>query len=157
MDILTVSAAAASAGGRIAAAAVVKQGQATILTAARVVEEPCRAAAVYRAMAYGLNRARQMGAKRVRAVTDEEEVVAHLEGRASVAPSLIGPHLQTRGMLNAFRWSRVQLVARERNIDAVLAAQAALGLVPEEGLVGSLPLWTAAHVGIPLIMRGPSL
>lgn len=149
MDALTVFAAAARAGGRIAAAVVVKQGQATILSAARVVEEPTRAAAVYRAMAYGLSRARRMGARRVRAVTDEEEVIVQLEGRAGVAPSLIGPHLRTRAMLNAFRWSRIQLVARERNVDAVLAAQAALGLVPDEAVVNALPLWTATPVGIP--------
>lgn len=146
MESLTVSAAAAAARGRLAAGVVIKEGQVTVHAAARIIDDPVREAAVYRALVYGLERARRMGATVVRVVTDEEGIVAHLEGRARVAPSLTGPYLQARAMMNAFRYARLDLAPRHRNVDAVLAAQAALGLVAGIDGAAALPLWTAADV-----------
>src|SRR5713226_8512701 len=120
----------------------IKHGQATVHVAARVLDGPStRVAAVYRVLTYGLQRARQMGARQIRIVTDEDEVIAHLEGQAGVAPALTGPYLQVQALLNVFRRTRLQHVGRERNGEAVLAAQAVLGLVIDGEAMGSLPLW----------------
>jgi ribonuclease HI len=148
MDTLIISAAVASSQGRLAAGVAIRQGQITLHTAARTVDEPRREAAAYRALVYGLRIAHRMGARQIRIVTDEEEIIAQLEGRAGVAPSpsLTGLYLQTRAMLHAFHNVALTAVPRQRNTDAVLAAQSALGLVsdPEDGRL--LPLWTAGTV-----------
>jgi ribonuclease HI len=147
MDPLTICAAVSSSAGRLAAGVAIRQGQATVHTAARTVDEPHREAAAYRALVYGLRIAHRMGARRVRIVTDEEEIIAQLEGRAGVAPSpsLTGLHLQSRAMLHAFHDVVLTAVPRQRNTDAVLAAQSALGLVsdPQER---PLALWAAGRV-----------
>ncbi len=47
-------------------------------------------------------------------------------------------------MMNAFRAAPLGRVPRERDTEAVLAAQAALGLITDGEAVQLLPLWTAA-------------
>lgn len=144
-DSLTVCAAAAVSGGRLAAGVVIKQGQATVHAAARVIDErPKRVAAVYRALAYGLQKARQMGARQIQLMTDDEEVIAHLKGEAWVASTLTGAYLQVRALMNAFREVHLAWVARDCNADAVLAAEEALGLLPHFDSSRLLPLWVSA-------------
>lgn len=90
-----------------------------------------------------------MGARRIRVYSDDADVVAQLDGKTEVLPERIGLYLQTRAMLNAYRWSSVELVDRSRNAEAVLAAVEALEREPDpQGLeveeIESMPLWEHA-------------
>jgi len=74
--------------------------------------------ASYRAILHGVWRAKRLGAQRVRVFTEHPEIVAQLEGHGEVPAELTGLYLQTKAMLNAYRWSRVELIVRELNADA---------------------------------------
>lgn len=108
-----------------------------------------RVQASYRALLRALWYGRSLGARRLRVHTDDAELVAQLEGDVEVSLELIGLHLQVRAMLNAYRWSSVQLIARDRNGEAALAALDALerqtaGAEDEE--VETLPLWLSSEL-----------
>lgn len=106
----------------------------------------------YRAVLHGVLRAKSLGARRIRVFTESADVMAELEGRGEVPPDLIGLYLQTKAMLNAYRWSRVELIGREQNAEAALAAAEALersaasprGASEDEDLE-LLPLWLSAE------------
>ncbi|MGH2349740.1 MAG: hypothetical protein ACRDFT_09785, partial [bacterium] len=70
-------------------------------------------------------------------------------GHSEVPAELIGLHLQVRAMLNAYRWSSVQLIPREQNGEAALAALDALERQPA-GADGeefdTLPLWLSSEL-----------
>lgn len=106
--------------------------------------------ASYRAILHGVWRAKRLGAQRVRVFTEHPEIVAQLEGHGEVPAELTGLYLQTKAMLNAYRWSRVELIVRELNADAASAAMAAVEQptapatgADEEDL--DLPLWRWAE------------
>ncbi len=107
--------------------------------------------AAYRAVLNGVWRAKRLGARRVRVFTEHPEIVAHLDGQSEVPPDLVGLYLQTKAMLNAYRWSRVEVIARERNADAARAAaeafehDAAPAGAAEDDDLDVLPLWRAAE------------
>ncbi len=136
--------------GRAAAGIVIRDAAGRTL---RIIPRPVRAhsreEAAYRAVLHGVWRARTLGARRIRVFSDNAAVVAQVNGEDEVAPPLTGVYLQTRAMLNAYRWSSVEWIPRERNAEAALAALDALDREPEaEGLVPELaeplPLWEAA-------------
>src|SRR5207247_699432 len=67
-----------------------------------------------------------------------------------VSADLIGRYLQTKAMLNAYRWSSVELITREQNAAAIQAAAEALvrghsAAVSEEDELDFLPLWLSAE------------
>lgn len=140
----------AARNGRVAAGVVIRDADGrTLRVTARSLEATSREEAAYRALLHGLWRARGMGARRIRVYSDDADVVAQLDGKREVPPERIGLYLQTRAMLNAYRWSSVELVDRSRNAEAVLAAVEALerepdplGLEVEE--IESMPLWEHA-------------
>lgn len=106
--------------------------------------------ASYRAVLHGVWRAKRLGAQRVRVFSENPEIVAQLEGHGEVPADLIGLYLQTKAMLNAYRWSRVELIVRELNADAALAAAGSLeqatapaGAADDDDL--DLPLWRWAE------------
>ncbi len=106
--------------------------------------------ASYRAILHGVWRAKRLGAQRVRVFTEHPEIVAQLEGHGEVPAELTGLYLQTKAMLNAYRWSRVELIVRELNADAASAAMAAVEQ-PTAPATGAdeddldLPLWRWAE------------
>jgi len=83
-------------------------------------------------------------------LTEHPEIVAQLEGHGEVPAELTGLYLQTKAMLNAYRWSRVELIVRELNADAASAAMAAVEQ-PTAPATGAdeddldLPLWRWAE------------
>lgn len=115
----------------------------------RAVRAGSRAEAAYRALLLGLWRAKAAGTRRVQAYADEAAVVDQLAGRAEVPPELTGVYLQTRALLNAFRWSAVELLPRERNVEAAVAALEALDApVAEESefeVAEPMPLWAVTE------------
>ncbi|HEY3247899.1 MAG TPA: reverse transcriptase-like protein [bacterium] len=108
-----------------------------------------RVQASYRALLRALWNARSLGARRLRIHTDDVELVAQLEGDIEVPAELIGLHLQVRAMLNAYRWSSVQLIPREQNAEAALAALDALDRHPADAdgeEFDTLPLWLSSEL-----------
>lgn len=135
--------------GRGSAGIVIRSGGETVRVIRRAVRGASRLEAAYRAVLHGVWRARGTGARRIRVFTDDPEVVDQLIGRTEVPVELTGVYLQTRAMLNAYRWSRVQFLSRDRNAEAALAAVEALELDPdpsglEPELSDPLPLWASA-------------
>lgn len=144
LDIYTSTAAR---NGRVAAGVVIRDATGrTLRVTARSLEATSHEEAAYRALLHGLWRARKMGARRARVYSDDADVVAQLEGTSEVPVELIGPYLQTKAMLNAYRWSSVDLIERDRNAEAALAAMDTLDREPDpQGFeveeIEAMPLW----------------
>lgn len=116
----------------------------------RSLRRIARDEAAYRALLHALWKAKGLGARRVRVYSDQAEVVTQLEGQSEVPLFLVGLYLQTKAMLNAYRWSSVEFVAPEHNAEAALVASGALDHAPEaEGAdlddLDLLPLWSSAE------------
>lgn len=141
----------ASRDGRRAAGVVIRDAAGLTL---RVFGRPLGVMpvdeAAYRAILRGLWTAKRLGARRARIFTEDPVVVGQLEGQAEVPSSLVGLYLQTKAMLNAYRWTSVEQVAREQNAEAALAAADALdrGVAAGAGYDDDeleMPLWLAAE------------
>jgi probable phosphoglycerate mutase len=148
---------------QVYASVAVREGRATfgvvirdvdgqlLRVAGRALGDATDEVAAYRAVLHGVWRAKRLGARRVRVFTEHPEVVAHLAGRSEVPPDLVGLYLQTKAMLNAYRWSRVEVIAREQNAEAARAAAEAFESdavpagAPEDDDVDVLPLWRSAE------------
>lgn len=136
--------------GKAAIGIVIHTPDQTARVIRRAVRADSRLEAAYRALLHGVWRARALGARRLRAHADHAEVVEQLTGRAEVPPELTGLYLQTRALLNAFRWATVEFIPRERNAEAALTAVEALDQAPAPAgtdldLPEPLPLWAATE------------
>lgn len=137
-------------GGRTAAGVVIRDAEGrTLRVIAKSIDASSREEATYRGLLHGLWRARSMGARRVRVHCDDAGVIAQLEAGGDVPAELVGLYVQTKAMLNAYRWSTVELVERDRNAEAALAALDALEEEPDPQGFGidemeSMPLWEGA-------------
>jgi ribonuclease HI len=117
----------AARDGRAALGVVIRDVDGQVLrVSGRALGDASLEVASYRAVLHGVWRAKRLGAQRVRVFTENPEIVAQLEGHGEVPADLIGLYLQTKAMLNAYRWSRVELIVRELNADAALAAAGSL-------------------------------
>jgi len=137
--------------GRAAFGVVIRDVDGQVLrVSGRALGDASLEVASYRAVLHGVWRAKRLGAQRVRVFTEDAEVVAQLEGHGEVPADLIGLYLQTKAMLNAYRWSRVELIVRELNADAATAAAESLeqATAPATGADEDdldLPLWRWAE------------
>ncbi len=137
--------------GRAAFGVVIRDVDGQVLrVSGRALRDASLEVASYRAVLHGVWRAKRLGAQRVRVFTEHPEIVAQLEGRGEVPADLIGLYLQTKAMLNAYRWSRVELILRELNADAASTAAGSLEQATsaatgtdDEDL--DLPLWRFAE------------
>ncbi len=96
----------------------------------------------YRALLLALWEARRMGARALVLGTDDADVAAQLTGSGSPAPEAIGPYLQVRALLHAFRSIEVRYVTPGWERDAATAAAAAEH--PGQPVYTDLPLWACA-------------
>jgi ribonuclease HI len=141
---------ASARGGRVAAGVVIRNAEGrTLRVIAKSLDAASREEATYRGLLHGLWRARTMGARRIQVYCDDANVIAQLDAGGEVPEELVGLYLQTRAMLNAYRSSTVELVERDRNAEAALAALDALEQEPDpQGLaieeIESMPLWEHA-------------
>ncbi len=136
---------AADPSGRVAVGVVIRDAQGrTVGVIGKRLGSMSREEASYRALLDGLWRAKNLGARRIRAHADDAEVVAQLQGQVAISPPFVGLYLQTRAMMNAYRWSRLERIERARNAEAALAALDALTPGPDAEDVDSLPLWQSA-------------
>jgi ribonuclease HI len=143
----------ATRDGRRAAGVAIRDAGGMLRVAGRPLGDASADEAAYRAILRGLWMARRLGARRASVFTEDAQIAAQLNGQVEVPPSLVGLYLQTKAMMNAYRWSSVQLVPRAQNAEAVLAAAEALdrtvipGAYDEEEL--EMPLWLAAETARP--------
>ncbi len=137
--------------GRAAFGVVIRDVDGQVLrVSGRALGDASLEVASYRAVLHGVWRAKRLGAQRVRVFTEHPEIVAQLEGHGEVPADLIGVYLQTKAMLNAYRWSRVELIVRELNADAASTAAGSLeqATAPATGADDDdldLPLWRFAE------------
>jgi ribonuclease HI len=62
----------------------------------------------FRGIVYALWNARKLGYRRVVVHSDEPSAVAQLNGERRVDPSLIGPYLEARALMRAYRSARIE-------------------------------------------------
>ena len=135
--------------GKGGAGIVIRSAGQTVRVIRRAVRAESRAQAAYRALLHGVWRARGTGARQIRAYSDHEEIVAQITGSAEVPPELTGLYLQTRALFNAYRWSALEYLPRERNTEAAIAAVEALDEEPlahdvDLDAADPLPLFTSS-------------
>lgn len=143
-------ASAAFRDGKAGIGVVIRSAGQPVRMTRRTVRAGSRAEGAYRALLHGVWKARGTGARRIRVFCDEPAVVDQIAGRAEVPGELVGLYLQTRALLNAYRWSSVEHLPRERNTEAALAAMEALDqevLEPSFELddLDSLPLFSTSR------------
>lgn len=151
MQAVEIYASTAAADGRAALGVVIRDsdGQ-TLRVVGRLAKPAPPELMAYRAVLHGVWTAKRLGVRRIRVFTEHPEIVAQLAGDAEVPADLIGLYLQTKAMLNAYRWSSVELVTREQNAAAVQAAVETLSrghgaVVSDEDDLDLLPLWLSAE------------
>lgn len=104
----------------------------------------------YRAVLRGVWTARRLGIRRIRVLTEHAGIVAQLQHGAEVPEDLIGLYLQTKAMLNAYRWNTIEVIPHDQNIEAALVAADALAgnqviSAAEDDDGDVLPLWLFAE------------
>ncbi|HXX38764.1 MAG TPA: hypothetical protein VEP50_11595 [bacterium] len=62
-----------------------------------------------RGIVYALWRSRRLGYRRVAVHSDVPGAVTRLNGERPLEPSLIGPYLEARALMRAYRWARVDV------------------------------------------------
>lgn len=107
--------------------------------------------AAFRGIVYALWNARRLGPRRVIVYCDNPSVVAQINGRQDVDPALVGPYLEVRALLHAYRSARVEVQGTRWGREALEAAEAAHGRDTDE-IVEDLPLWARHQVGDPSIV-----
>ncbi len=65
--------------------------------------------AAFRGIVYALWNARRLGPRRVIVYCDNPSVVAQINGCQDVDPALVGPYLEVRALLHAYRSARVEV------------------------------------------------
>ena len=105
-----------------------------------------RARAAFRGIVYALWNSRRLGSRRVVVHCPDQSVVAQINGNADVAEEFIGPYLEVRALLHAYRVARVESSPQGTGDllwqnEAEALADAALDHDVDE-TVEDLPLWS---------------
>ncbi len=101
-----------------------------------------RELAAFRGILYALWTSRRLGSRRVVVHSDTPAAVACINGRRDVEPSLVGPYLEVRALLHAYRSARVETDQMGWARDALAIAETAREQDPYD--VEDLPLWVRA-------------
>ncbi len=107
-----------------------------------------RELAAFRGILYALWNSRRLGSRWVVVHSDNADVVAQINGAREVDPALVGPYLEVRALLHAYRGARVQAGEAIWGREAAAIAQAALEHDTDD-IVEDLPLWA----GQPMLER----
>ncbi|MBI4280067.1 MAG: reverse transcriptase-like protein [Armatimonadetes bacterium] len=128
--------------GEAAVGLVVRDGSGQVVRRiGKAIGPAPRALAAYRALLHALWRGRALGARRIRLLCDDRDLVAGVRGEAEVPPDLTGPYLQVRALLRAYQDASVEAAAPEDVEEA--AAMARTALARKLRTVDTLPLWAA--------------
>jgi ribonuclease HI len=105
--------------------------------------------AAFQGVLYALWTARRLGSRRVVVHSDRPGVVAQINGRQEVHVDFVGPYLQVRALLHAYRSARVEEGGEMGwEQEALAMAEAALAFEVHDSdvteiVVEDLPLWTS--------------
>ena len=102
---------------------------------------PARDLAPFRGILHALWNARRLGCRRVIVHSDHPGVVEQINGGCEVQFGLIGPYLEVRALLHAYRSARVEVDASGWVEEARALAAAALATDVTDHIVRDLPLW----------------
>jgi hypothetical protein len=103
--------------------------------------------AAFRGVLYALWNSRRLGCRRVIVHSDNPAVVAQINGRREVDLDLVGPYLQVRALLHAYRSARVVGDQKAGAAEARAVAEAARGSGALDNIVvEDLPLWAWSRV-----------
>jgi hypothetical protein len=96
--------------------------------------------AAFRGILYALWNSRRLGSRWVVVHSDNPGVVAQINGARDVDPDLVGPYLEVRALLHAYRGARVEADETTWGHEAAAVAQAAHDHDTDD-MVEDLPLW----------------
>jgi len=99
-----------------------------------------RDVAAFRGILYALWNSRRLGSRSVMVHSDAPDVVEQINGGRDVDPSLVGPYLEVRALLHAYRGARVKTDTTAWGRDAGAVAETALERNTDD-TVEDLPLW----------------
>ncbi len=105
-----------------------------------------RRLAAFRGIVYALWNSRRLGSRQVVVHCPDRDVVAQINGEVDVAEELVGPYLEVRALLHAYRAARVEPCPQGTGellwqSEAQALADAALDHDVDE-TVEDLPLWS---------------
>ena len=106
----------------------------------RTLPRADRDQAVFQGVIAALWAARLLGTRAAIVHVDDPRIVAQINGEQRVSWELVGPYLQVRALLHAYRDGRVEADLLGWGPAAIAVAEAALN--PADGAVDDLPLWT---------------
>ena len=136
---------AAAPNGRGAGIGIVfVDGRGHILRrAGRRLPASTRNLAAFQGILYALWNTRRLGTRRVVVHSDNPAVVAQINGDQEVDLDLIGPYLEVRALMHAYRSARVDTDQTGwGGQEARTTAEAALTSISTEVIIEDLPLWT---------------
>lgn len=96
--------------------------------------------AAFRGILYALWNSRRLGSRSVIVHSDNPDVVDQINGVRDVDPALVGPYLEVRALLNAYRGARVEAGDTIWGQEAAAVAKAARERDSSD-IVEDLPLW----------------
>jgi len=128
--VVEIFTSAAYRNGRAGLGIVLRAGGQTVQVIRRAVLAGAPVEAAYRAILTGLWYARTTGTRRVRVYADHADAVRQLGDEADLPGELTGVYLQVRALMNAYRWSELEFIARGANAEAALTAIEALDEEP---------------------------
>jgi len=105
--------------------------------------------AAFRAILYALWNSRRLGARRIVIHSDAPDVVAQVNGERDVEPSLVGPYLEVRALLHAYRQALVVADETAWGRDAADIATVALEHNTDDAVTDDLPLWEGEPASTP--------
>jgi hypothetical protein len=101
-----------------------------------------RALAVFRGILYALWNSRRFGVRHVVVHCDAPEVVQQVNGEREVPDGLVGPYLEVRALLHAYREARVLTDESAWEREAAAIAAVALQHNTDDIVEDDLPLWS---------------
>jgi Reverse transcriptase-like len=105
--------------------------------------------AVFRGILYALWNSRRFGVRHVVVHSDALAVVRQVNGDCDVAGSLVGPYLEVRALLHAYREARVLADESVWGREAGAIAAVALQHNTDDIVEDDLPLWSYEHTDSP--------
>ena len=105
--------------------------------------------AAFRGILYALWNSRRFGVRQVVVHSDTPVVVAQVNGDREVEDRLVGPYLEVRALLHAYRQARVLADRSAWGREAAAIAAAALQHQTDDVVEDDLPLWSEEPVGPP--------
>lgn len=98
--------------------------------------------AAFRGILYALWNSRRFGVRHVVVHCDTPGVVEQVNGNREVADNLVGPYLEVRALLHAYRQARVLADRSAWGREAAAIATAALQHNTDDVVEDDLPLWS---------------